>query len=653
MGNRQKRKRRQKRRARARPNVARNPGVSSLLLVNPAPAPKAVPAPKKAAPAPSPATIKREIHSAVATALKERKMPKRARRPEVVGKKVKRRGKRRGHRPQPHAAHAQPTVQIITGNGQTSVKPKIRRKRDNQEFDLNLSKQYRGIEPRKGRWRGKHEKRGIKTLERHKKSILWNLGKGSPGAQQWVLDHIPKINPAADVKNTAKDIGVGVASFLGARVIGNVASKLPGLSHFGSIASVGASAAVTGLSYFLLGKKWPQLKKPLLFGGALALIDSILKNLLVPHLPPKVAGVLGDASAPPLEDYREPVGYLPPHDPMDGVGCYGDIDPAEWERIHREQLYANSLMDFDGMGLDVHEAMADDGMGLNVHEAMADDGMGIAVHEAMADSGDGLGMEVHPAQAGVDDMGAYVSTGTGGVEEGQAYGAYVPTGTGAYVPSMSGMGAYVPSMSGVDAKDVAAMIFGGPAGYAYALGRRRRRHRHPRHHGRFGWPHYPRHYPRASFHLLPPHMAESQRAHSLMGDDDWSSEEHEQHHRAHRHHGRHQPRHYDEQRQYGHPRHGHHRHRHHGYQHGHRQPIHADCDIYLPHDGHRQHQHHHHGHHGHVAHHGHPAHEAAQASTAVHPSQVVGPPPALPANKPAASAPLATGTAGGIFAHHD
>lgn len=646
MGNRQKRKRRQKKLARARPKVARNPGVSSLLLVNPAPAPKrAAPAPKTAAPAPSPATIKREIHSAVATALKERKMPKPARRPEVVGKKVKRRGKRRNHRPQPQPAHAQPTVQIITGNGQTSVKPKIRRKRDNQEFDLNLAKQYKGIAPRKGRWRGKHEKRGIKTLEAHKKSILWNLGKGSPGAQQWVLDHIPKINPAADLKNTAKDIGVGVASFLGARVIGNVASRLPGLSHFGSIASVSASAAVTGLSYFLLGKKWPQLKKPLLFGGALALIDSIMKNFLVPHLPPKVAGVLGDASTAALEDYREPVGYLPPHDPMDGVGCYGDIDPSEWERIHREQLYARSLMDYDvhpavadygdGMGLDVHEAMADDGLGLDVHEAMADDGMGLAVHEAMADSGDGLGMEVHPAQAGVDDMGAYVSTGTGAVDEGQAYGAYVPTGTGAYVPSMSGMGAYVPSMSGVDAKDVAAMIFGGPAGYAYALRRHRRHHRHPRHHGRFGWPHYPHHYPRTSLHrfrggVLPPHLAESQRAHSLMGDDDWSSEDHEHRHHGYQHHGQNR----------------HRLHGQHGHRHGHHQPIHADCDIYLPHYGHRQH-------HRHRAHHGHPAHSGAPVPTGAHGSQVVGPPPAPPAGKPASSAPLATGTAGGIFAHQD
>ena len=635
MGNRQKRKRRQKKVARARPRVARNPGVSSLLLVNPAPAPK-----KVAPPAPSPAAIKQQVNAAVATALKERKMPKRARRPEVVGKKSKRRKQHQAHRTPPLAAHAQPTVQVFTGNGQTALKPKIRRKRDNQVFDLDVGKQYKGLVPRKGRWRGKHEKRGIKTLEAHKKSILWNLGKGSPGAQQWVLDHIPKINPAGDMKSTAKDLGVGIASFLGARVVGNVASRLPGLSHFGSIASVGASAAVTGLSYFLLGKKWPQLKKPLLFGGALALIDSVMKNFVVPHLPSSVAGVLGDASSPGLEAYREPFGYLPAHEPMDGTGCYGEMDPAEWERIRQEQLYAHSLMDYDvhpavadygdGMGIDVHEAMADDGMGIDVHEAMADDGMGISVHEAMADSGDGLGMEVHPAQAGVDDMGAYLSTGTGAVEEGQAYGAYVPTGAGAYVPSTSGMGAYVPSMSGVDPRDVAAMIFGGPAGYAYAL-RRHRRHRHPRHRGRFGWPHYPR----TSLHrfpggVLPPHLAESRREHSLMGDDDWSEE--------------HQHR-------------GHHRHRRYGYHrghHGHHQPIHADCDFYLPNYGHPHHHRHHHRHHGHSAHHGHPAPPVhADATTPVRAPQVVGPPPVRPAGTPTASAPLATASAGGIFAHHD
>jgi hypothetical protein len=643
MGNRQKRKRRPKKRARARPKVARNPGVSSLLLVNPAPAPE------KAA---SPAAIKQQVNAAVTTALKERKMPKRARRPEVVGKKRKGRNKHRVHRTSPpHAAHAQPTVQVFTGNGHTAVKPKLRRKRDNQVFDLDLNKHYKGIVPRKGRWRGKHEKRGVKTLEAHKKSILWNLGKGSPGAQQWVLDHIPKINPAGDMKNTAKDIGVGVASFLGARVMGNVVSRLPGLSHFGSFASVGASAAVTGLSYFLLGKKWPQLKKPLVFGGALALIDSVMKNFLVPHLPSTIAGVLGDASSPAFDGYREPMGYLPAHDPTDSIGCYSDMDPAEWERIRQEQLHSHSFMDYDdhpvvadygnGMGLDVHEAMADDGMGIDVHEAMADDGMGIAVHEAMADSGDGLGMEVHPAQAGVDDLGAYVSTGTGAVEDGQAYGAYIPTGTGAYVPSMSGMGAYVPSMSGVDPKDVAAMIFGGPAGYAYALKRHRRRHRHPRHRGRSLWSHhYPQYHPGGRLHrfprsVVPPHLADPRHEHSLMGDDDWSSDHYDGHHQDGGHH-----RHHGHRRQYG--------QRHHSHHHGHHEAIHADCDIYLPQHRHRY-QHRHHS----RPHHGHPAQTVPRSATAPTRAPQVGPPPALPAGNPVSGAPSLTGTTGGIFASHD
>ena len=588
MGNRKKRKRR----ARQPPKrVARNPGVSSLLLVNPAPAPK-----KAVATAPSPAQLKQHIQSAVRTALKGRKMPKRAKRATASPAKPPKK-KRRRSSPR-RAAHSAPTVQIINGQGGTQLKPKIRRKRDNHSFDLNLAKQYRGVQTRKGKWRGKHEKRGIKTLEAHKKSILWNIGKGSPGAQQWVLDHIPKINPASDLKETGIDLAVGLASFLGSRVAGNFAGHVPGLSSLGSIGSMGASAIVTGVSYYLLGKKWPKLKKPLLFGGALALLDKIVKSYVVPHLPPTIGGALGDAPDHGLEAYDDPMmGYLPPHDAMDG--CCDQIDPAEYERIHQEQLAARSMM-----GFDVHPAMADygDGLGFDVHPAMADagDGLGYAVREAMADSGDGLGLEVHEAQAGVDDLGAYLPRGTGAADlteqhEG-AYGAYVSqpaVGTGAYVPSM---GDYVPTSGMGDAQEVAAMMFGGPMALAQLNWLRRRRHRRHRHpHHRFG--HRPLHRP---WHHLPRQSWHSQsREHGMMGFNDGPLPPHLRSH------------------------HGHHGHGHHG------RRIHAECDFYLPRHGHR-----HHGHH---------------VALPVHPDATSVAPPTGPVTSPPPAPHSLMGSPGGIF----
>jgi hypothetical protein len=482
MSKKRKRKRRQKA-SRAHQRLAKNPGVSSLLLVNPAPVPK-----KAAAPAPSPAPLtKKDLTSALAAAVKGRTMPQRAKQPDAVAKPKRRRNKKalRAHaQPKPGAAHAAPTVQIINSpSGKTSLKPQIRRKRDGRTMPMDLTKQYRGLQPRKGPWRGKQERRGIKTLEAHRKSILWNLGKGSPGAQQWVLDHIPKLNPAAplrlptaeEAKDTGKEVLLGLAGFFGSRIVGNLANKLPVVSRMGAAGAVGASALTAGAAYFFLGKKWPALKKPLAVGGAIGVLDAVIKNFVTPHVP-SIGGVLGDVE-PALPQPKEQLA-LPPHsvgdaDDSDGSDDIEDLhersvrahhmlgynndnnadDDARqrWRRAQRrlgidqanelaalrEYVRQRRGMGFDvdpasagcgcplgddGLGFDVHPAVAryDAGMGFDVHPAIADydAGMGFDVHPAVADYDTGMGLDVHPAVADYDaGMGFDVHPAVAGVSE--------------------------------------------------------------------------------------------------------------------------------------------------------------------------------------------------------------------------------------------
>jgi hypothetical protein len=491
MGKKRNKRKRRSKAARVQARLAKNPGVSSLLLVNPAPVPKKpAPAPKaalipKAAPtlkaattpnaATAPATFtQKQLNTAVATALKGRTMPQRAKR-EAVGKPKRPKRPRKSSRARtppaarPAAQHTAPTVQIINSpEGTTKLQPTTRRKRDGKKMSLDLTRQYRGLVPRKGPWKGKHPTRGIRTLEKHKKSILWNLGKGSPGAQQWVMDHIPKLNPAADVKDTGKEVLIGVASFLGTRIAGNMVGKLPILSRMGAAGSVLTSAGVAGLGYFLLGKKFPQLKKPLLVGGAIGLLDSVIKNFVVPHAP-SIGGVLGDAElALPQANPQQLA--LSAHssigdngddaseeDPDDlharSVAAHrmlgyedDDGDDAEELRSHirnqrgmgfdvrpalagcgpaypRHQCgpdcgYHAGYGDYEGgMGFDVHPAVADyeRGMGFDVHPAVADyeGGMGFDVHPAVADYEGGMGFDVHPAVAGDDSAMADDGMGYG------------------------------------------------------------------------------------------------------------------------------------------------------------------------------------------------------------------------------------------------
>src|SRR5579871_4066237 len=276
--------------------------------------------------------------------------------------------------------------------------------------------------------RAKDPHRGLKALDRDRRSLYWNAERGTAAARAYLREHFPEVNPS-DGARIAKALGLGAASFLASRIVGGMAQKyLPDkIAHHVPV----ISTAGLGLLAYFVTRKRPGLRDPILTGAGLALLDAIVKSYVAPHVP-MLAGVLGCAE--PLQRrelaaYEEPIGFLPPH-----------VDAA-------------------GMGMEVHEAMADagDGMGMEVHEAMADagDGMGMEVHEAMADAGDGMGAQEQEAYAG------YVPTDPG-------VGAYVPTGAGAYVPTNPGMGAYLPA-EGMGApwwQEAGAFMVGGPMGLA-------------------------------------------------------------------------------------------------------------------------------------------------------------------------------------------
>jgi hypothetical protein len=271
------------------------------------------------------------------------------------------------------------------------------------------------------------------------------------------------------------------------------------------------------------------------------------------------------------------------------------------------------------MGFDVHPAVADyeGGMGFDAHPAVAGEiahagGMADDSGLAMADSGDGLGMPNDEGQSGNEDMGHYLPTSA--VDDGrraygpQGTGAYVPSGTGAYVPAPPGLGAYVP-MSGVDAEEIAAMLFGGPwAMAALNASRRRRRHRHHgrpmAHHGHRGrWHFDPR---MRRWHYLPlgdsdddaPEWTadEARRERGVMGIDDMRGYPHQAHYSRY-------------------PRRHHPHHRHHQQPHHRRdQPMHLECDFYLPRYAGYRHAGKHHPMH-------HPAHPIAHRPLPQHASQ--------------------------------
>jgi len=391
---------------------ALNPGVGSLMLVNPSRM------------RPSEGDMKKP---------KLKPKSRRQRRPGPVARRP--------------AAAAPPSVNVTVKNDAAKPAPaaraaptqwkQARRASGGKRRWLHRDEQRKYLEllNRPNHWKGKNGHRGKKSVERARNSLRYNAAYGPPETRAYLKSHFPTVNPSIGDRARAaahsageplKAAGLGLASFLVSRVAANISGKIPGVNRLGPHAPVLASAALAGATYFLTKNMKSENRTPLLYGAGFALLDTILKNY-VPAYMPSAAGVVGaapDYDLPRLQGYREPMGYLPAYDPMVGVG---DCHPSH-----------------AGMGFDVHEAQA---------------GLGFDVHEAMADAGDGMGFDVREAQAGFD---GYVPT------HADQMNGYFPTGTGD--DQMSGMGAYVPAMSGVSQermKDAAAMMFLGPGFLAH------------------------------------------------------------------------------------------------------------------------------------------------------------------------------------------
>jgi len=399
---------RAKRRVKPTVRYAKNPGVSSLLLVNPAERLRAA--------------VKPIVKEAVETEIKKT-MPKRPAKPVPA-------------RPQAPKASAPPSAP------KPKPRPQKRRRRssggggrsgaDTAELIKMLKERYPAFKGRKRPYRGKNTNRGLKTLERDRKSILWNLNRGTPAARDWVLKNVPRMNPGS-----VASIGVGIGGFLATRILSNVASKIPLLNRVGPHLPVLLSAGLTGLAWWLT-KTRPDYRQPLLLGTGLATVDQVLRNYVPAYLP-SAAGVLGGVepswSAPQLSAYEEPMRYLPPYDPLSGLGCPPVGDAA---------------YDDGTAGFDVGEAAA----GYD----------GYDVRESFADSGDGLeGFVAQEAPAGFD---GYVADQLRDVPEdamGDAPGGmYVPALQGAEDYPVEGLGATHRERM----QDAAAFMFGGPAALA-------------------------------------------------------------------------------------------------------------------------------------------------------------------------------------------
>ena len=432
---------------------ARNPGVSSLLLVNPG----------------KPAPTQRQVQKALAPLVKQVA--------EKVGKKMSEQQKKSApkrkppRRSQRHSAQvalpfgaapvpviaAVPSIQPVAPKrgGKASARGKNSRRSSGSAVAIDraveaaIKKRFPAYQTRKRPYRGDPEsKRGLKTLDRDRRSILWNLRNGPPSARKWVLDKVPRMNPGG-----LGQMALGIGAFFGNRYLSHAASRLPGIKAAGTFAPVLTSGLLTLATHFAT-KKRPDLRTPLLWGSAISLADKLIEAAVLNFFPgaSKFLG-MGATEQHSLEPYEEPMGYLPAYQPM-----------------------------MNGMGMACYPGQH--GMGFDVHEAMAGDGIGFDVHEAMADSDDGMGFDVREAVAGYlpppESMGAYVPwpPGMGDEQNMDGMGAYIPTPPGANMP-MAGLGANDPLGNKLIAdtpqermQDAAAFMFGGPLALAKLRGMR-------------------------------------------------------------------------------------------------------------------------------------------------------------------------------------
>jgi hypothetical protein len=137
--------------------------------------------------------------------------------------------------------------------------------------------------------------RGLIALGRAHRSIRWEKQHGKPDARGYAGRHFAAVNPG--VKGALKEHGGAVvgalAGFYGARMLGNLAPKLPVVgSLLGGWSRVLGSAGVAALGFFLFPRRFARHKSAFLSGAALALVDAGLRQIA-----PSLQGVLGDGPA--------------------------------------------------------------------------------------------------------------------------------------------------------------------------------------------------------------------------------------------------------------------------------------------------------------------------------------------------------------------
>ena len=175
--------------------------------------------------------------------------------------------------------------------------------------------------------------RGLIALGRAHRSIRWEKQHGKPEARGYAGRHFAAVNPG--VKGALKQHGGAVvgalAGFYGARMIGNLAPKLPVVGNLlGGWSRVLGSAGVAALGFFLFPKRFEQHKTAFLSGAALALVDAGLRQVA-----PSLQGVLGEGP-PDISVGKLPAGpemrYLPAAGCDQPTGNYVPDHMSAYER---------------------------------------------------------------------------------------------------------------------------------------------------------------------------------------------------------------------------------------------------------------------------------------------------------------------------------
>lgn len=268
-----KKKRGRKRPARKSPwpiRFAKNPGVGSLMLMNPAKPPK----------------------------------KKRRARPSAAPKVITQKESVKVLQPVVVKAPAAPAKSRRSGGPR---RPKTWRHRTQPYANLLMNKR-RSPGPR-------NENRGLRTLERERRSLLWNAAYGSDKARRYLADHFPRVNPSS-----AATIGMSVASFLTQKAVAGFSTRIPVYNRLGRHAPVLSSALLSAISFFATRKR-PDLMKPIFGASLIGLLDTAIRSYL-----PSIEGFLGDSGVGrALDAYEDPIaGFVPGYQAMDGyVPDYG------------------------------------------------------------------------------------------------------------------------------------------------------------------------------------------------------------------------------------------------------------------------------------------------------------------------------------------